>query len=196
MGVFSDEEVWTGGFYELALEYPSGTDDHLIQALTALWHRQDIAGCYLKQDLDPEDQPKLQFEPSMLALGHLHGVTTLPGGMQVACGTCLVRDGGASDWLVLYFPMSALGTAFPVGGFPFDSEDHEAWRAIVDTWLRDLGRNLFQTAPFRLGLVGFETSGVLRAAEIANSGLPQSRHAGLLVPTGDAVEWHPRTEAG
>ncbi|MDQ2645541.1 MAG: hypothetical protein M3020_17115 [Myxococcota bacterium] len=97
--------------------------------------------------------------------------------------------------MVFYFPMSALGTAFPVGGFPFDNDDHHRWRAIVDTWLGDLGRYIFQHSPYRVGLVGFETSGALRAADLAESGIPQSRCMGVLVPSVDAVEWHPRTEA-
>ncbi len=177
------------------MDYPSGTDDHLVRALSALWRSQDITGCYLKRDREPEDQPRLEFEPSVLGLGHVHGVAVLPGGMRVACGTCLVRNDRGSDWLVFYFPMSALGTAFPVGGFPFDNDDHHRWRAIVDTWLGDLGRYIFQHSPYRVGLVGFETSGALRAADLAESGIPQSRCMGVLVPSVDAVEWHPRTEA-
>ena len=196
MGLFTDDEIWTGGFYELALEYPDGTDEHLIRGLIALWRSQNIAGCYLHRDREPDEQPRLEFEPSLLAVGHLHGVSTLPGGVQVACGTCLVPDDDGSDWLVFYLPMSALGTAFPVGGFPFDHADHAQWRAVIDAWLGDLGRNIFLHAPYRLGLVGFETSGDLRAADLARSGVPQTRYMGLLVPNGDVVEWLPRTEAG
>jgi hypothetical protein len=151
MGVFTDNETWTGGFYELALEYPSGTDAHLVRALTELWQSTDIVGCYLKRDIEPEDQPRLDFEASMLSHSHLQGVATLPGGSPVACGTCCVRDDSGSDWLVFYLPMSALGNALPVGGFPFDGGNHETWRRPLDTWLADLGRNLFGLVPYRLG---------------------------------------------
>lgn len=196
MGVFTDDEIWTGGFYELALEYPSGTDAHLVQAFTELWHAKDIVGCYLEREVEPEDQPRLEFEASMLSHGHVHGVAILPGGTRVACGSCCVRDDGGSDWVVFYLPMSALGHAFPVGGFPFDGGGHETWRGLLDTWLADLGRNLFQLVPYRLGLVGFETSGDLRAADVASSGIPKTRYVGLLVPSNGTVEWHTRTEIG
>jgi len=196
MGVFTDDEIWTGGFYELALEYPSGTDAHLLNALTELWHAPDIVGCYLKRDVEPEAQPRLEFEASMLSCGHVQGVATLPNGTRVACGSCCVRDDDGSDWLVFYFPMSALGHAFPVGGFPFDDGSHEIWRHLLDSWLADLGRTLFRLAPYRLGLVGFETSGDLRAADVASSGVPQRRYMGVLAPSNGALEWHRRTETG
>ena len=62
-----------------------------------------------------------------------------------------------SDWLVFYFPMSALGNVYPVGGFPFDSAKHESWRIPLDNWLVDIARRIFPRAPFVLGLVGLKT---------------------------------------
>lgn len=52
--------------------------------------------------------------------------------------------------------MSALGRACPVGGFPIDRADHEDWRRLIDNWLAEIGRSVFEAAPFRLGVVGFE----------------------------------------
>jgi hypothetical protein len=194
MGVYTGGDVWTGGFYELALEFETGVPNGLVSGLRQLWQLEDLDGCYLDPEREPEDQVRLKFEPSLLSAGHLLGVAVVPGGFRVACGSCTIEETEGSDWLVFYFPMSALGHAYPVGGFPFDSRDHESWRVPLDDWLATLGRRIFQRVPFALGLVGFEVSGLLRAADLQTSGIPDKRYAGLLIPVAGALAWHPRTE--
>jgi hypothetical protein len=194
MGTFTDGEVWTGGFYELALEYDSGVTNGLVNGLQQLWQLEGLEGCYLDRERDPSEQPRFEFEPSLLASGHLLGVATLPGGSRIACGTCCVQEPAGSDWLVFYSPMSALGHAYPVGGFPFDRANHESWRTSVDVWLADIGRRVFREAPFRIGLVGFETSGAINAADLVTAGIPDRRHFGLLVPSRDGLTWHRRNQ--
>ena len=195
MRVFTGGETWTGGFYELALEYERDSGG-VVDGLNALWKLEDIEGCYLDSAVEPTDQPRRTFEPSLLAAGHLYGVASCPGGLQIACGSCTVEEADGSDWLVFYLPMSALGRVYPVGGFPFDAADHESWRAPLDNWLVEVARRVFSRAPFALGLVGFETSGDVHAADLVASGLPAKRHHGLLVPVTGRIGWHPRTEVG
>jgi hypothetical protein len=195
MGLFTGGEVWTGGFYELALEYDRGVAGGLVNGLHELWHLEGLDGCYLDSKREPADQPRHEFESSLLSAGHLLGVAACPGGGQVACGSCTVQETDGSDWLVFYFPMSALANVYTVGGFPFDSANHESWRIPLDNWLVDIARRIFPRAPFVLGLVGFETSGNIHAAGLAASGVPSMRYEGLLVPVAGALEWHPRTEA-
>jgi hypothetical protein len=196
MGLFTNDEVWTGGFYELALEYGRSPDPELANGLRTLWAIHELEGCYLDSNCEPEDQSRLQFQPSLIDHGHLYGVASLPGGTRVACGTCTVREDRGSDWLVFYCPMSALGRAYPVGGFPFDDVDHEHWRISIETWLADVARRVFDRVPFRLGLIGFETSGLFHADELSRSGVPSERHFGFLMPTEGKLDYHARTEQG
>lgn len=196
MGIFTDDEVWTGGFYELALEYATGADVGLVDGLRELWRLGFLDGCYLDRELDPKDQPRLEFDASLLSHGHLQGVATLPGGKRVACGTCCIQDDDGSDWLVFYCPMSAIGHTYPVGGFPFDNENHESWRVEVEDWLADVGQRVFRQAPFHVGLVGFETSGDFRAADLVENGIPETRRMGVLVPNRNSLDWHARTVTG
>lgn len=162
MGLFTDDDVWNGGFYELALEYERDTLPSLIDGLTAVWNADVVVGCYLNRERDPDDQSRAEFEPSLPFEGHLYGVATLAAGRKVACGTCCVREDGGADWLVFYCPMGTLGSVYPVGAFPLDGNDYGSWRVELDSWLTTLGNQVFASAPFRLGLVGFETSRTLR----------------------------------
>ena len=91
--------------------------------------------------------------------------------------------------------MGALAQAYRVGAFPLDDPaKHNDWRTELDTWLAHLGRAVYPNAPFRLGLVGFDTSGEIRATEIARDGIPKKRHMGVLAPNDDDLEWYPRNE--
>jgi len=189
---FTADDVWFGGFYELALEFDQEASAPLTQALDALWSLDSIEGCYLDRTVEPNAQPRLSFEPSLLDHGHLQGLLTLAEAKQVACGTCRVQETEGPDWLVFYVPMGALAQAYPVGGFPFDGASHETWRRPVDDVLARIGESIFDHARFRLGLVGFEVSGLKYAAELASSGVPEQRHLGYLVPHGARVTYHPR----
>ena len=192
MGLFTAEDAWYGGFYELALEYERGTVPGLAEGLAAVWNADALVGCYLNPGRDPEDQPRTEFETSLSFVGHLYGVATFSGGRKVACGTCCVREDGGADWLVFYCPMGTLGNVYPVGAFPFDVDDHELWRVELDSWLTKLGTEVFTAAPFRLGLVGFETSGDLYASDVLTGGVPANRDYAVLVPTAGGLVVHPR----
>ena len=56
MRVFTGGETWTGGFYELALEYERDSGG-VVDGLNALWKLEDIEGCYLDSAVEPTDQP-------------------------------------------------------------------------------------------------------------------------------------------
>jgi hypothetical protein len=58
--LFTADEAWNGGFYELALEVGARSDDRLRAALKALWSHPDLDGCYLDRGREPSDQPREQ----------------------------------------------------------------------------------------------------------------------------------------
>ena len=158
---FTSEDVWTGGGYELALELGPRSDERLQAALQAIWEEPFLQGCYLRLDVEPEQQSRLA--PSLEALessGPLRGLATLPNGKRVACATCAVREEEGSDWLDLFLPLGSLGSAYAVGAFPFDdSSRSREWREPLDGWLTSLGQRVFARVPYALGLIGFEVSG-------------------------------------
>jgi hypothetical protein len=193
MGLFTDDDVWNGGFYEIALEYSRDAGPSLLDGLNAVWRANTVTGCYLDCEREPDNQLRTEFAPSLPFEGHLYGVASLPVGQSVACGTCCVREDDGSDWLVFYCPMGALGRIYPVGAFPFDEHDHDPWRRELEAWLVGLARQIFNAAPFRLGLIGFEASGELRADDLPKTGVPASRPWAVLVPGPSGLLFHPRT---
>jgi hypothetical protein len=193
---FTDEATWDGGFYELALELGQRSDERLVAALAAVWSEPDLDGVYLSRDVEPDRQQRHPITSELLDHGHLQGLARLPNGAAVACGTCHVRLDDDPDWLDFYLPMGALAAAYPVGGYPFepDGESSRQWRDQLDPWLADIGVRVFERVPYRLGLIGFEVSGELRADTVRRTGMPEQHPFGLLWPIADAVTYHPSTE--
>jgi hypothetical protein len=196
MGVFiGEEDIWAGGFYELAIELGPRSDTYLEAALLTLWQNARLEGCYLRRDFEPADQQRLQ--PSLASLeqyGHLLGVATLPNESKVACGVVAIREDSGIDWLDFYLPVGALATAYDVGAFPYDDgKDSQWWREPLDGWLVELAQAVFVAAPFSLALVGHEVSGHAYAATIAIDGLPAERWDGYLWQEAGNLHWYPPT---
>ena len=192
---FSEPDTWLGGYYELAIELGHRSDERLLAALTAVWSESALDGVYLSRDSEPNTQHKHPLTTELLEVTHLQGLARLPNGITIACGTCLIRLDSGDDWLDLYLPMGALATAYPVGGYPFDSDTatNHVWRNLLDQWLAEIGRRVYDHVTFRLGLVGFEVAAEVCAHEIAQNGIPAEHYPGLLWPTSGKLSYHPST---
>lgn len=191
--IFTHVDAWLGGFYELAIEIGGRSDERLRRALTQIWTFSDLIGCFDRCDVEPHEQTRVNPTAASLdSASHLHGVARLPNGIDVACGTCIVREDAGSDWLVFYLPTGSLGTAYPLGGYPFDNRDHSEWENVVDTWLAAIGRFVGLVVDFRLALIGFETSAFANLIDIATKGIPELRGFGLLLREGGTLNYYPR----
>ena len=195
MQIFTQEDTWKGGFYELAIELGPRSNARLEAALAALWQNPRLRGCYALRGLEPTNQ--LRLEPSLTLLeryGHLLGVTTLPNAMLAACGVVAVRENTGTDWLDFYIPMGALTMAYDVGAFPFDDgKNSQVWREPLDNWLVTLAHDVFTAVPFALALVGHEVSGQTCAAEITTLGIAAERWEGYLWQEAGTLLWYPPT---
>lgn len=188
--IFTGPDTWLGGFYELAIELGLRCNERLDRAVQAVWRFPGLQGPFPSRDLEPSEQTLVTANSANLELhGHLRGVATLPSG-KAACGTVAVREDDGPDWLDFYFPMGGLSSAYPVGGYPFDSVDHREWREPLEAWLAELGRFVFNAVPFRLGLIGFEASGMEYADDLAASGIPIERWGGYLWPQNGVMGYH------
>ncbi len=59
---------------------------------------------------------------------------------------------------------------------------------MMDDWLAGIGSKAFKSAPFSLGVVGFEVSGCTDISMLAGE-LPQTRDIGYLLPQGDVLHY-------
>ncbi|AXE86919.1 hypothetical protein [Streptomyces sp. Go-475] len=120
---------------------------------------------------------------SLTEYGHLRGQVRLPTGHLVVCGCVAIRGGDDSgDWLDFYVPLGALDHAGVAhwDGRPFFRS------SVLDDWLATIGAETFKSAPFSLGVIGFEVSGCTNASTLRGK-LPQTRGIGYLLPQGDDV---------
>lgn len=183
---FRDRTNWSDGYYELAIEVGSSDDARIQSVLSALWSAADVRGCFGQRDREPEEQDPVPCTVgSLTEFGHLHGQVRLPTGQLVVCGCVAIRGGDeSSDWLDFYVPVGALdhaGIAYWDGRPFFRSK-------VMDEWLAAIGTETFKSAPFALGVIGFEVSGCTDASTLAGR-LPQTRDVGYLLPQGDVLHY-------
>lgn len=192
--MFTPEDIWHGGYFELAIEVGKRCDDRLRIARNSIWENPHLKGCYSRCDAEPETQQLIA--PSKFSFddgwgGHCFGIATLPSRHQVACGTCVIRETDGPDWIDLYLPMGALGTAYEEGGFPFLLADDPpaTWINDVEPWLGEIALWLAQRVDFRMALIGFEVSGCCYAADLARDGIPATRYIGYVWPTNGTYKY-------
>jgi hypothetical protein len=195
---FTDQENWTGGFYELSVEVGDRDDERLQRAVTALWQAAAITGCYGGFDREPADQVAVPVTlASLQEFGHLRGIVRPPLGGPVVCGCFATRiDEDDLDWLTLYLPLGALARVDRrIGGFPFGPDggpESLTWRALLDTWLAGLANEVFRHVDFRLGMVGFEVDHTT-AADL-NGVVPEQRWKGYLLPVDGQLRYTPANQ--
>jgi hypothetical protein len=183
---FRDRTNWSDGYYELAIEVGSSDDARLQAVLSALWSAADVQGCFGHGDREPEEQDPVPCTVgSLTEFGHLRGQVRLPTGQLVVCGGVAIRGGDESgDWLDFYVPLGALdhaGLAY-WDGRPFFRSD------VTDDWLAAIGTETYRSAPFSLGVIGFEVSGCTDASTLAGK-LPRTRDIGYLLPQGAVLHY-------
>ena len=113
--IFTLQDAWTGGSYDLALELGPRDDARLSRALHALWTHPDLDGCYQHKDREPIEQPRIE---ASTAETRLHGVARIGTRAAVASYTVVLRLDDGIDWIHFCLPMGALGRILDVGAFP------------------------------------------------------------------------------
>ena len=58
--LFTADEVWKGGYYELFILPRTNSGKELCPLLKALWTFPSLEGCYLRRDREPATQPRVQ----------------------------------------------------------------------------------------------------------------------------------------
>lgn len=177
-------QSWGEGTYELAVEVGS-TDDAAVQAvLSAVWAAAGVQGCYGHGDREPEEQEPVPCTvASLREFGWLFGRVRLPSGQLVACAVMAVRGDDGSDWVDFGVPPRALeqaGVAFQEGAF--------IRSAAADDWLAGVGMEAFREAPFSLGVIGWNVSGLTDAAYLGGV-MPEKRGMGHLLPRDGVVHY-------
>ena len=192
--LFTAPDAWSGGSYEVALEYGPLAPEAIRAVVARIWAHPALEGCWLSHDVEPDRQPRVDPSDSKVEPdGWLRGVATFPNGERAPCGTYVVHDESGA-WVYFGVPLGSLGRGYPVGAFPFDDGSSLGWREEVDRWLLGVAEHVFAERPFALALVGWTDDPETSAAEVARAGVPERRWTGIAVPTPEGLAWHPPTE--
>lgn len=181
--MFTEPETWSGGRIELLVALGSSTPERQLEAVRSIWRWQSLSGPYAQSKVEPEQQQRVAA-----SLGQaLYGVATLPGESKFAFATSLVEDEDGT-WLYAGIPIGSLGTAYPIGAFPFD-EGFAPWQHEVHAWLFGLAQHLFSEVHFERGVIGWLTT--IEVDELVEQRLPQKRYHSYLVVEEGALRHYP-----
>lgn len=188
---FTSKNAWSGGYYELAIGLGPRCDVRLANALAGMWASPNLEGPYLRRDVHPSTQNRV--DPGENWCERLFGLGVLANDKKIPCGSYFTRFDGGLDWLVLFLPLASLEKIYGFGGFPFSNVDDDAsWRTKIDSWLSQIAHFFFERSPFEIGLIGFEVEFARFTVDnVRNDGIPTRRQDGILWPARDGLEWHP-----
>jgi hypothetical protein len=193
--IFTEDNVWFGGFYELAIEIGKSPNENLHSSLIEIWNDPLLDGCYLDRNREPYEQDKINpLNIKIENVLHLQGLIRLPNNKWTACGTCIIMEDEGSDWLDFYIPLGSLSKYYDTDGYPFNEKNKNnlSWQSTIDDLLSTLGNNLFSKVNYKLGLIGFEVSGEYYSENIKSSGIPEKREIGFLSPTNSQIKYYPK----
>lgn len=186
--MFTGAEPWSGGRIELLVALGPSSPERQLKALRSVWGWRPLRGPYLQSNVEPEYQVQVE-----VVLGQaLYGVATLPNRKRVAFATSLIEDEDGA-WLYAGVPLGSLGTAYPVGAFPFD-EGFAPWQHEVYAWLFGLAQHLFCELQFERGVIGWLTT--IEVDELAEKRLPKKRYHGYVRVEGGALCYYPPNQSG
>lgn len=190
---FTDPDAWTGGYYELTMCYPAGAVDLAAAAVQSLWRLDALTGCYAERDIEPDQQQSLAPEEVCGEHGDACGVCSLPTGDSVPCRIFRVDLDDDGVWVSLALPLGSLEkTDERIGGFPFGSvEGSWTWREPLERFLVDIGRQVYDQAPFRFAASAHEPEPDEFEAALAAGTLPGDRWDSLLLPIDGTLVYIP-----
>jgi hypothetical protein len=191
--LFRRDHAWHGGFFELLFQLPNADSPLAESALQALWASPYLEGCYLRNDVEPTDQPEVS--PTANLGGHIYGVATLPNEKKSACGSLWNFYPALGSRLTFYLPMGSLQGAYPVGSYPIKSPKTpppEVWLGELNIWLKGIAEGVFHQVPFDIAVIGFEPDYPDLTTLLRNR-LPDERWDGFLIKRDAGLVWYPPT---
>src|SRR5213596_2042006 len=111
--LFTHEDAWSGGFYELAIELPETSKTTLREALTQLWAYPALEGCFSRPDIEPSNQSKVSSSDIDYE-GHRYGIAIFPNRKMSCCGSFWGDYQDRGCWITLYLPLGSLSQVYPV----------------------------------------------------------------------------------
>ncbi|MEH7351936.1 hypothetical protein [Gottfriedia acidiceleris] len=163
---FINKETWSGGYYELSIEYnPSVDDKRLNDALSALQMFKFFNGIW-KEKVDYQN--KSISLPILLevrqSVEQFYGTLICKSGTTLPCMISIIRIEDESDWLDIGIPLTALENLYKIE-YPLDKEKNP-WLKDIDVIFIAISELIYSKAPYNLAMIGEEVSGYINHDDI------------------------------
>ncbi|WP_026673424.1 hypothetical protein [Alkalihalobacterium bogoriense] len=138
---------WSGGFYELSIEYsPVGDDKKINTALAAVSNSKIIA-------VPISHRVKIEGNSVNQWYGDIH----ILDGKVLPCMVTVTRIDDESDWLDISIPQFAFEQVYCYR-YPLTNELNP-WLVEVNATFTTLAESIFKESPFELAMIGEEITG-------------------------------------
>ena len=162
---FVKPDIWTGGYYELSMEFhPFGDDKQINSALTALQNCGCFKGLWQIREDFGSSPLSLPIKIHANSVNQLYGTLTSSDGNILPCVISVIRTTEESDWLDISIPQAFLEKIYPYQ-YPL-TRDSNPWLVNVDAMFTRLVEIIYGHSPFDLAMIGEEISGYTNQATI------------------------------
>lgn len=191
-GIFTADEAWSGGFFELLLFLGPHDDSRIRQTMERLWSHPSLEGCWIDRNREPSEQERVSpGEWNAETLNLLRGIATLPNGEKCACASSAVTDDDG-DWVYFGTPLGSLGSRYEIGAYPFGDGTNLSWLVPISEWLAEVAKHTFARLRFPAGVIGFLTTiEVDETLRIIAEEIPAERWIGYLREEAGRLAWYP-----
>ena len=157
---YNNPDTWSGGYYEISLEYNSSDhDNHINKALKGLCKEGVFKGLWAdKFDFQTAFvQLPLLFKNDSVT--QLYGVVSLSRNEQLhlPCSITIIRVDGDNDSIVISIPQGAFEQLFSYQ-YPLTVE-FNPWLKDINELFVQIAISIYEHSPFDLALIGEEISG-------------------------------------
>ena len=156
MGIFTHDDRWAGGNYELAVAVVSR--ELLAHAAARVWAHPRVVGPFERFDVEPDAQRLASARVTFDADDEVgpawarYGVAKLCDDRRMPCELFLSTLGFCE--LAIGFPQGALDEDYG----PEEEPDDPPWLPVATEWLEDMRAWLEAAVPLRIAAVGEEVS--------------------------------------
>ena len=192
--LFTKDGAWYGGNIGIHLHCSVQSRRKARRLFSALWSLPEVRGCFLNNELEPEDQKRVS--PSHVRINrNCYGYVDFQEGKKVCCYGMLIDYGKGDYWASMWFPIGSINSIYDTQGYPFGNKEafSSEWLMEFTEHLKNFAYAVYQIQIFDFGAIGYEVNELSIYQNIKPHSIPDNRLDGYLITEDGKLIWYPPT---